>query len=82
MSTSRVLLGDGGESAGRPARFFRALPLAVAVAAAGAPLLQVFFGAARGEVAVSSTSALAAASATAFLSAAHDVWQTRRAQAG
>jgi hypothetical protein len=40
----------------------------VAVAAAGAPLLPVFFGAARGEVVVSSASASAAASAAAFLS--------------
>jgi hypothetical protein len=68
-STTRVLLGDGGESAGRPARFFRAFPSVVAVAAAGAPLLPVFFGAAHGEVAVSSASASAAASAAAFFSA-------------
>jgi hypothetical protein len=69
-STTRVLLGEGGESAGRPLRFFRAFPSAVAVAAAGAPLLPVFFGAARGEVAISSASASAAASAAAFFSAA------------
>jgi hypothetical protein len=37
MSTTRVLLGDGGESASRPLRFFRAFPSAVAVAAAGRP---------------------------------------------
>jgi hypothetical protein len=69
-STTRVLLGDGGESAGRPLHFFRAFPSAVAVAAEGAPLLPVFFGAARGEVAVSLASASAAASAAAFFSAA------------
>jgi hypothetical protein len=69
-STTRVLLGDGGESAGSPPHFFRAFPSAVAVAAAGAPLLPAFFGAARGEVAVSSASASAAASAAAFFSAA------------
>jgi hypothetical protein len=72
VSTSmiRVLLGDGGESADRPPRFFRAFPSAVAVAAAGAPLLPVFFGAERREVAISSASASAAASAAAFFSAA------------
>jgi hypothetical protein len=79
-STTRVLLGDGGESAGRPPRFFRAFPLAAAVAAEGAPLLPVFCGAARGEVAVSSASASAAATAAAFFSAARGVWQNRRAQ--
>jgi hypothetical protein len=69
-STTRVLLGDGGESAGRPPRFFRAFPSAAAVAAAGALLLPVFCEAARGEVAVSSASASAAAIAAAFFSAA------------
>jgi hypothetical protein len=69
-STIRVLLGDGGESAGRPPRFFQAFPSAVAVAAAGAPLLPVFFGAACGKVAVSSASASAAASVATFFSAA------------
>jgi hypothetical protein len=69
-STIRVLLGDGGESAGRPPHFFWALPSAVAVAAAGAFLLPALFGAARGEVVVSPASTSAAASAAAFLSAA------------
>jgi hypothetical protein len=69
-STIRVLLGDGGESAGRPPRFFRDFPSAVAVAAVGAPLLPAFFGAARGEVGVSSASASAATSAAAFFSTA------------
>jgi hypothetical protein len=63
-------LGDGGESAGRPPRFFRAFPSAAAVAAVGALLLPVLCGAARGEVAVSSASASEAATAAAFFSAA------------
>jgi hypothetical protein len=80
-STTRVLLGDGGESASCPPRFFRALPSPMAVAAAGALLLLVFLGAARGEVAFSSTSPSVAASAAASSRLPHDAWQIRRVQA-